>query len=173
MLLAGAGLLLRSFVRLRGVPLGFAPDHLLTLPIAWPETKYPTKAQVQSFYSDLLERTQSLAAVKSATAATSLPLMGEWDIIVTPENRVDTGKKSLTTAFFAGVTPSFHRTLGIQLVKGRLFTDADNERSPAAAIVQRIHGSPLLARSRSPWKAVQVGTAGIKRSWITVVEGGG
>ncbi len=168
-LLAGAGLLLRSFVKLRGVPLGFAPDHLLTLPIALPQTKYQTKAQVQSFYNNLLERTQSLADVKSATAATSLPLMGEWDIVVTPENRVDTGKKSLTTAFFAGVTPSFHRTLGIQLVKGRLFTDADNERSPAVAIVNESMEHRYWPNQEVLGKRFKWGPEESSRTWITVV----
>jgi putative ABC transport system permease protein len=168
-LLAGAGLLLRSFVKLRGVPLGFAADHLLTLPIALPGTKYQTKVQVQSFYDNLLERTQSLADVKSAAAATSLPLMGEWDIVVTPENRLDTGKKSLTTAYFSGITPRFHRTLGIQLKRGRLFTNSDNERSPAVAIVNESMAQRYWPDQEILGKRFKWGPPESKRSWITVV----
>jgi putative ABC transport system permease protein len=168
-LLAGAGLLLRSFVKLRNVPLGFNPDHLLTMSVALPETKYQTKVQVQSFYSDLIERTQALAGVKSAAVATGLPLMGQWDIVITPENRVDNGEKSLTTAFFAGVTPSFHRTLGISLLKGRRFTDADDERGPAVAIVNESMARRYWPNQEVLGKRFKWGPADSKRSWITVV----
>jgi putative ABC transport system permease protein len=168
-LLAGAGLLLRSFVKLRGVPLGFEPDHLLTLPIALPETKYQTKVQVQSFYNALLERTRSLPEVKSAAAATGLPLMGLWDVVVTPEGRADTGEKSLTTAFFAGVTPSFHRTLGISLHKGRLFTDADNERNPRVAIVNESMARRYWPNQDVLGKRFKWGPEESSRTWITVV----
>jgi putative ABC transport system permease protein len=168
-LLAGAGLLLRSFVKLRGVPLGFDSDHLLTLSVALPETKYQTKVQVQSFYHELLDRTQSLPDVKSAAAATGLPLMGLWVVVITPENRTDTGEKSLTTAFFAGVTPGFHRTLGISLVKGRLFSEADNERSPTVAIVNESMARRYWPNQEVLGKRFKWGPADSKRSWITVV----
>jgi putative ABC transport system permease protein len=168
-LLAGAGLLLRSFVKLLGVPLGFNPDHLLTMSVALPETKYRTKLQVQSFCDELIERTKALAGVKSAAVATGLPLMGQWDIVITPENRGDTGEKSLTTAYFAGVTPSFHRTLGISLLKGRLFTEGDNERGPAVAIVNESMARGFWPNQEVLGKRFKWGPADSNRSWITVV----
>jgi putative ABC transport system permease protein len=168
-LLAGAGLLLRSFVKLRCVPLGFAPDHLLTLPIALPETKYQTRVQVQSFYNQLIERTQSLPDVKSAAAGTGLPLLGSWDIVVTPEGQTDNGRKSLTTAFFAGVTPGFHRTLGISLVKGRLFTDADNGRTTPVAIVNESMARRYWPNQDVLGKRFKWGPEESSRIWITVV----
>ena len=167
-LLAGAGLLLRSFVKLRNIPLGFNPDHLLTMSVALPETKYQTKVQVQSFYSELIERTQALAGVKSAAVATGLPLMGQWDIVITPENRVDNGK-SLTTAYFAGVTPGFHRTLGISLLKGRLFTDADDQQGPAVAIVNESMAHRYWPNQEALGKRFKWGPEDSKRSWITIV----
>jgi putative ABC transport system permease protein len=168
-LLAGAGLLLRSFVKLRGVPLGFDPDHLLTMSVALPETKYQTKLQVQSFNNELIQRTEALAGVKSAATATGLPLMGQWDIVITPENSADTGAKSLTTAYFAGVSPNFHRTLGISLLKGRLLTDADNERSPAVAIVNESMARGFWPNQEVLGKRFKWGPADSKRSWITIV----
>jgi putative ABC transport system permease protein len=168
-LLAGAGLLLRSFVKLLNVPLGFNPDHLLTMSVALPETKYQTKLQVQSFCDELIGRTEALAGVKSASAATGLPLMSQWDIVITPENRPDTGEKSLTTAYFAGVTPSFHRTLGISLVKGRLFTDGDNEKAPAVAVVNESMARRYWPNQEVLGKRFKWGPAGSNRSWITVV----
>lgn len=168
-LLAGAGLLLRSFVKLLNVPLGFNPDHLLTMSIALPEAKYQNKVQVQSFYNALLDRTRTLANVKSAAVATGLPLMAQWDIVVTPEKRADTGEKSLTTAFFAGVTPSFHRTLGISLLKGRLFSEADNERNPSVAIVNESMARRYWPNQEVLGKRFKWGPADSSRSWITVV----
>jgi putative ABC transport system permease protein len=168
-LLAGAGLLLRSFVKLLNVPLGFNPDHLLTMSVALPEAKYQSKVQVQSFYNGLLERTRTLAGVKSAAVTTGLPLLDQWEIVVTPENRADTGEKSLTTAFFAGVTPEFHRTLGISLVRGRLFTTADNERNPSVAIVNESMAHRYWPNQEVLGKRFKWGPANSKRAWHTVV----
>ncbi len=168
-LLAGAGLLLRSFVELRGVPLGFNPDRLLTMSIALPEARYQSKVQVQSFYNQLLARAQSLPDVKSAAATTGLPLLGQWDIVITPENRVDTGEKSLTTAFFAGVTPSFHRTLGISLVKGRLFAESDNQKSPPVAVINESMARRYWPNQEVLGKRFKWGPADSSRTWITVV----
>ena len=168
-LLAGAGLLLRSFVKLLGAPLGFAPDHLLTLSIALPETKYQSKVQVQNFYREVLERAQSLAGVKSAAAATGLPLIGQWDIVVTPEGRAETGRKSLTTAFFAGVTPGFHHTLEIPLQKGRLFSEADNERGLPVAIVNEAMARRYWPDQEVLGKRFKWGPVDSKRAWITIV----
>ena len=168
-LLAGAGLLLRSFVKLLGVPLGFNPDHLLTMPIALPEARYQSKVQVQAFYNELIERTQSLPNVKSAAAATSLPLMGEWDIVITPEGRVDTGEKSLSTAFFAGVTPSFHRTLGISLVRGRLFAESDNPKNPSVAVINESMARRYWPNQEVLGKRFKWGPADSTRPWHTVV----
>jgi putative ABC transport system permease protein len=137
--------------------------------IALPETKYQTKAQVQAFYNELIERSQSLPNVKSAAAATGLPLMSLWDIVITPEGRVDIGEKSLTTAFFAGVTPSFHRTLGISLVKGRLFTESDNPKSPPVAVINESMARRYWPNQDALGKRFLWGPPDSKRSWITVV----
>jgi len=168
-LLAGAGLLLRSFVKLRGVPLGFNPDHLLTMSIALPEARYESKVQVQSFYNVLLEHAQSLPDVKSAAAATGLPLMGQWDIVITPEGRADTGEKSLTTAFFAGVTPSFHRTLGISLLRGRLFAESDSQKSPPVAVINESMARRYWPNQDALGKRFKWGPADSTRTWHTVV----
>ncbi len=168
-LLAGAGLLLRSFVKLRGVPMGFRPDHVLTLSVTLPQTRYQTKAQARSFFHEFIERTQALPGVTSAAATTGLPLIGQWTIVVTPEGKVATGKKSLDTAFFEGVTPGFHHTLGISLEKGRLFTDADNDRTVAVAIINDAMARHYWPNQDPLGKRFKWGPAESSRSWITVV----
>ena len=168
-LLAGAGLLVKSFVKLRGVPIGFRPDHVLTMSLALPPAKYQTPVQVQSFYRDLLDRIRTLRVVESAAAGTGLPLIGQWNIVVTPEDEVHAGKHSLNAAFFEGVTPDFHRTLGIALKKGRLFTDADRDPTRPVAIVNEKMAQRYWPNQEVLGKRLKWGPAESSREWITIV----
>jgi len=170
MLLAGAGLLVRSFVKLRSQSLGFRSDHLLTLSIALPEAKYQSKTQVHAFYRELMEHIQALPEVKSAAAATNLPLViAQWNIIITPEGQVEKGKKSLDAAYFTGVTPDFHRTLGIELKSGRLFTAADQDPTRPVAIVNQAMARHYWPNQEVIGKRFKWGPEDSSRPWITVV----
>src|SRR5262249_24019919 len=76
MLLAGAGLLIRSFLRLQEVDTGFQPEGVLTMRLALPEQKYPKPEQTRVFYDELLNRIRALPGVDSAGPASGLPLSG-------------------------------------------------------------------------------------------------
>ena len=168
-LLIGAGLLLKSFVKLRGVELGFRPDHLLTFSIALPEAKYQTKPQVNGFFQTLLDRIDAIPSVTSAAGATGLPLNGPWTIVITPEGRRQSAAKSLDTAIFAGVTADFHRTLGIDLKKGRLFTAADRDPSRPVAIINESMARHYWPNQDALGKRFKWGPAESSRGWIQVV----
>jgi putative ABC transport system permease protein len=170
MLLAGAGLLVRSFVKLRNVSIGFRPDHVLTFSVALPEVKYQSKVQIQSFYRTLLERIQASPDVKSAAAATNLPLLsGQWNIIITPEGQKQTDKKSLDAAFFTGVSLEFHHTMGIELKRGRLFTPADQDPTRPVAIVNEAMARHYWPDQEVLGKRFKWGPEDNSRAWITIV----
>ena len=80
-LLIGAGLLINSFLRLRNVDPGFRADNLLTMKIVLPEPKYEEFERRTAFYTDLVQRVQSLAGVRSAAVTTNLPLYRQGNSI--------------------------------------------------------------------------------------------
>lgn len=145
LLLISAGLLLRSLLALRNLPLGFVPHNVVTTAIFLPQAnggmvgqsgKYAGKDISQLFYLPLLDRLSHIPGVDSAAITTALPLSpnfqsgGSFDIIGRPK---DPANK--TVADVRAVSPSLYSTLGIRLLRGRLFTDSDGPQTSAAAIV--------------------------------------
>lgn len=126
LLLSGAGLMLRSFAELRKVDPGFRAENLLTLKIALPDALYPKTDQRTAFLRELLQRLNSTPGIQQAAATDRLPLSGEgnWGGI----NIV--GRPLLDPAHAPsvegrGVSANYFRTLGIPLLRGREFTEAD------------------------------------------------
>ena len=135
-LLAGAGLLLRSFSKLYGVDPGFRSDRTLTMDIGLPSAKYPEGTEKpRAFYQELLERISRLPGVESAGAVSILPLGTNFDTAgAEPEGFLhDPGKMPYPERYV--VTPGYLRTLGIRLVRGRFFADADNQSAPLVVLV--------------------------------------
>jgi putative ABC transport system permease protein len=135
-LLAGAGLLLRSFSRLYGVDPGFRSDRILTMDIGLPNAKYPEgTAKPLDFYRELLAQINALPGVECAGAVNVLPLGSNFDSAGTePEGFIHApGQLPYPERYI--VTPGYLRALGIRLTRGRIFTEADNEGAPLVAMV--------------------------------------
>lgn len=128
-LLAGAGLMVKSVVQLQSAKLGFNPDQLVTLRL-WLRRARP------EIYQDLLTRTTALPGVKSASMATGAPLMGRiGTTLLMPERRAQTPDSKLPRTGMQSVTPNYFNTLGITLLKGRSFTEQDRVGTPRVAII--------------------------------------
>ena len=135
MLLVGAGLLLRSFARLSSVDPGFTrPAEVLTLQIALPIARYPEGTQM-AFYRDLEARLAALPGVRAIGAVNILPLSGNYscDAVLVEDHPVPSGRRPCAEARSA--TPGYFRTLGIRLVRGRLFDTRDTHESASVALV--------------------------------------
>jgi len=135
-LLIGAGLMIKSFIRLQQTNLGFNPDHVLTVSLTLSSSKYPEDRQQAAFFQESLQRVQSLAGVQSAGATTALPLTlsvsgSDFRIEGRPEPEV--GKEMVINT--SSVSPDYFSTLGISLLKGRDFSDRDDADAPLAAII--------------------------------------
>ncbi|MFZ1218528.1 MAG: FtsX-like permease family protein, partial [Chthoniobacterales bacterium] len=135
-LLIGAGLMTRSFVRLLNVKLGFNPKNVLTTRIELPGSRYQNGDQRRQFFGRLLERAQSMPGVQSAGAISLLPLsgysmMGRFAVEGQPEPEPGKGK----SIPIGTVTPGYFRTMQIPLIDGRLFDERDAEKMPDVAIV--------------------------------------
>ncbi|HWZ85042.1 MAG TPA: ABC transporter permease, partial [Thermoanaerobaculia bacterium] len=126
LLLAGAGLLLRSLVRLQEVPLGFHPESVLTAGLSLPRAQYSKPEQWIAFYRRLSEALQSEPGVVAAAAVLPLPLEGGGlNFGFTIEGRPDQKPGGDRTANYTALTPEYFRVLGVSLVRGRLFAPRD------------------------------------------------
>jgi putative ABC transport system permease protein len=135
-LLVGAALMMESFVRLLKVDPGFRPDHLLTMRLSLPPSKYKENAKTAGFYQQLMERTGALPGVLSAAIANSLPVAGGgpmWSFNV--EGEPPPPPDVVVDANVRIVSPNYFGTLGIGLVRGRLLTERDGPDSPLVIVI--------------------------------------
>jgi putative ABC transport system permease protein len=122
-LLASAGLLLKDFARLRGLDIGVRREGVWTAAIQLPEANYKSDRASYDFSQSLLEKTRHIGGVDAAALSDHLPLEGGSNYYV--KLRGQTGKMSNRLVESHAVSPEYFRALGIRLLQGRLFTDAD------------------------------------------------
>jgi putative ABC transport system permease protein len=133
-LLVGAGLLLRSFVRLQQTELGFEPRNLLTLSAGAPTQLYGQSARRGAYFRQMQERLAALPGVRAAALSSSLPLDWVINLSYTVEGRAArTGDEP--QADYSSVSPNYFEVMGIPVVRGRGFTERDAEGSPPVALI--------------------------------------
>jgi putative ABC transport system permease protein len=151
-LLAGAGLLVKSFLRLASVEPGFRPDHLLTFQLELPSSKYLAdgkylEARVAQYYQQVLDRLERLPDVESAAGALDIPMIGggyrSWGGFRVPQNPATAISKTLCVRGIA--TPHYFRAVGIPLKMGREFNQRDNKTAQPVAMVNETFASKYLA----------------------------
>ncbi|MEK6299557.1 MAG: ABC transporter permease [Acidobacteriota bacterium] len=134
-LLIGAGLMIRSFVRLLNSSPGLDPENVLTLDVGLPRTKYTGPQQV-AFFQQVIERLRALPGVKSAGAVYPLPLSGaEEGMGFGIEGRADSAPGERYNAGPRWVSPGYFNTMGIALMKGRELSERDGGDSPRVLLI--------------------------------------
>ena len=137
MLLVGAGLLIKSFIRLREVNPGFNPSNMLTMRVSLPAGKYQQGEPRVQVYGQVLERISNLPGVASAAAVLSLPLRA--DTFNLGRGYLREGdpatSEAARNANFLTVTPAYFDTMQIPLKAGRGFTEQDTNDAPKVVIV--------------------------------------
>src|SRR2546428_2637346 len=137
-LLIGAGLLIKSFYRVLSVDPGFTTDHILTMNLSLTDSRYPQANQKRAFYLDVLRRAESFPGVRSAAVSYFLPpppSLGR--IFILQRLATESGAVSDKGMVMSRLTvsPGYFSTLGIRVLKGRTFTDADDEKAPKVAVI--------------------------------------
>jgi putative ABC transport system permease protein len=171
-LLAGAGLLVRSFARLQGVQPGFEPRNVLTGNLALPEVRYPTEPKQVAFYRTAIERIQQLPGVRYAAAVNVLPESTNFDTTGTQMegHNVPPGEEPYLDRYI--VTPEYFRALSIPLVRGRLFTEQDNAQAPQVALINETAARMYWQGQDPLGKRFRVGGFDVtmeKAPWRTIV----
>jgi len=134
-LLASAGLLVRSLVALQRVNPGFVSERAVAMQLLLPQARYTNADAMRSFYRRLRDEARTMPGVSSSAVATTMPLSGS-DIGVgfTIEGRpADPGAR--TSAAYWAISPDYFSTMGIPVMKGRTFTDRDRDRALDVVII--------------------------------------
>jgi len=168
-LLVGAGLLLRSFQRVLETDPGFQPEHVLTASLSLPEFQYKSDAQVRSFYQRLMERLRQLPGVQTAGGSTDLPLNAGWNHLFTPEGYQPPPGANLNFCNHSVILGQYLQTMGVPLLRGRFFTEQDNDRSTRVLIVSESLARRYWPNEDAIGKRLKWGPAESKDVWLTIV----
>ncbi len=164
-LLNGAGLLIRSLNNLNQTDPGFRADGALSMRVAPP--RYFTRQDRLNFYRQLIEQTEALPGVVSAGVITRLFSEADPDGLVTAEGQPPQppGQAIKNSEVSPGLLP----TIGVQLLAGRQFTDADNPNAEGTAIINDTMAKRYWSNGAALGGRFKFGGPDSKRDWITVI----
>ena len=167
-LLVGSGLMLRTFIKLRQVDVGFNARNVITMRVPLPDTKYPVPLNINdprdpaglAFSDQLLARISSLPGVQSATTATILPLGAgqEWGKLFSIEDQpAPASIDQVPLVQFGLISNDYFRTFGISLREGRAFTSDDKSNSQPVAIISETVAKRYFANQDPIGKTIWMG----------------
>ncbi len=165
-LVVGAGLLIRSFLHVRAVDPGFDAENVLTMSIALPQSKYPEKQQVASYYEGVLERVKTTPGVNAAGLIAGLPLSGSsstWGF--TTEAKPQPTIEEVLEATYRVASPGYFDSLKIPLRRGRDMTVADNESATGVVIINETMARRFWPNEDALGKRIKLGSPEPQRAW--------
>jgi putative ABC transport system permease protein len=134
-LLISFGLLIRSFLQVLAVPMGFDPNNILTAAASLPASKYDAAPRRAAFQRSVIEQALSLPGIKSAGLTTAMPLGGAGTMWFSVEGHAPIPEGQEATAKYISVSPDFFSTMSTPILKGRSFTNHDVESARPVAII--------------------------------------
>lgn len=135
-LLIAAGLLIKSFARLRGVDPGFDPHHLLTISISIPHGRYGSEAAKLRFQERALQQVSELPSVQSAAVTRALPIYADdWSMWFWAEGETQPAAGQYPMTYMTPISPDYFSTLKVTLLAGRSFSESDTDSALPVAIV--------------------------------------
>jgi putative ABC transport system permease protein len=168
-LLVLAGLLLRSFVTLRSVDPGFSAERVLALAVDLPAGAYETPARQLNFYKEVAQRLAAQPGAESASFSDALPLEGVSMILrgLFIEGREPLPPEESPEVWVAGVSPGYFSTLGVPIVRGRAFTEAEIHAGSPVAVVSREMARRFWGDEDPVGRRLRIGPP--SAPWTTVV----
>ena len=169
-LLAASFLLLRSFDKMRSVDLGYKPDHVTTASYALPQKQYEKQSQIDEFNRELLRRLSQLPGVTATGFTSLLPSGGNNNnqtFVV--EGYTPPKGAAMNLATTTQTIGNFFPAMGIPLLRGRFFTDADRHGAQLVLIVNHGLAQHFWPGQDPIGKHLRLGTAEMQTPWMTVV----
>jgi putative ABC transport system permease protein len=170
-LLVGASLLMKSFVRLQNVHPGFEPKNVLTMEVALPLLKYPRGKPVADFYAEATRRVKALPGVEAAAFTSILPLSGtNSDSSFQIEGRDPIAEKVYPDEEIRAITPEYFSVLKVPLLQGRFFNEGDQFDGPGVTIVNQAFAKKWFPNQEAVGKRITFSdTRKPDVKWITIV----
>lgn len=169
-LLIGAGLMIRSFMHLIDVNPGLNPENVLTMRLGLPSLKYNAPEKRQAFFKELTERVSALPGVQSSSAITGLPLGGNnWGRSLTVEGYPVLSVGQAPSINHCVVTPDYFQTMGIPMMAGRDFTDADSSKGLKVTIIDEGLAREYWPNESAIGKRIRFGPPEDNEPWHTIV----
>jgi predicted permease len=168
-LLAASGLLLRSFEKMRSVDLGFQPEHLATAAYSLPHKQYSTQPAVNAFNDELMRRLKQVPGAEGVALTSTLPTGGFGNETFVVEGYVPPKGAAMNLATPAQVIGDYFRTMGIPLLRGRTFTEADKAGAQLVLIVNRKLAQHYWPNQDPIGKRIRLGTPESQTPWMTIV----
>ncbi len=169
MLLAGAGLMVRSMARLGAIDSGFDPHHVMTMRLVLTGPAYSIPEKRDRMYRQALDRVAALPGVESAGAVNHLPLAGDlWTFSFTVEGRPAPSLANLPGAAFRVATPGYFQTMHIALLRGRDISERDDATASPVVIVNRTMAQRFWPGENAVGKRIRLGGPNSQSPWITV-----
>ena len=181
-LLAGAGLMIRSFLKLYSLDIGAKTDHLLTMSIGLPDQKYPKPEQRQIFYDSLLTRLQTIPGMQASAIASAIPFGGSDRRRLEIDGRPVAAEQQPRVAYIA-ISPRYFDVVAAALRRGRGFTETDGGTGAEVAIVNERFAAqffpnedalgrrvrPLTGDGRTPPRGTPSTPPPPEPKWVTIV----
>jgi len=168
--LVGAGLLLRSFLELGRVPLGFQPDGILTFRATLPASHYDTTAKRTAFYRQVTEKLRALPGVQSVAGVSILPLsMASRSTGISIEGEPPPAPGQVRLVDFRTVSPGYFSTMGIPLLRGRDVSWNDTADSPPVIVISQTMARMFWPNQDAIGKRIKGVPGNAPAPWVTVV----
>ncbi len=172
-LVAGAGLLMQSFARLRGVDPGFVPEHLLTARVELSPVRYETNAQVRAFYEQLVDRLGDVPGIASAAAVKALPMtqleLGDWSFLREGHYSLPVKPSDRSLAYWQTAGPGYFETMRIPVLQGRSIERTDRIGAPGVAVINRTLANQVWPAGDAVGQRILMGGGATDSVWRTIV----
>ena len=168
-LLAGAGLMIRTLQQLAGVETGFRPDHLMTAQFALNGPRWTTERQ-RAFRDELLTKARAVPGVTRAALTFALPIDGsQWNSIFIVSGKPVPDRAHLPSSAFTPVSDGYFETVGMRLIRGRTIEARDDATTPRVAVVNESFAREMWPGEDPIGKRLKQGWPEDDNAWTEVV----
>ena len=168
-LLAGAGLMIRSFLNIYRMSVGVNVQNVLTMRLFLPEAKYARADDQISFHQRLKTRLEALPGVQSAAIATTLPTGGSMSFPYELEGTSPVDEKRRQTLSAVVISPGYFEVMDVRAQRGRFFTETDGVAGPPVVIVNQRFAEKFWPGDDPVGKRLRLFEGKVPQAWLTVV----
>jgi putative ABC transport system permease protein len=172
-LVVAAGLLIRSFERMRGVDPGFAPEGLLTAQLELSPVRYESNESIRAFYERLVARAEAIPGVRSAAIVKALPMtqleLGDWSFLREGRFSLPPQQEDWNLAYWQAAGPGYFETMRMPVLQGRGIGAGDRAGAPGVAVVNRTLARQAWPGEDAMGQRLLMGGGATDSVWRTVV----